>query len=291
MEANYPPALKAVLIHEGGYSNHPSDPGGPTNKGIIQRVYDDWRRQQGLPTRSVREITDTEVTDIYHARYWVLAKCFRLPAGLDYVVFDGAVNSGVTQVGKWLQRALGDCGQPVTVDGLIGDSTIAACNRVDDVDALITALLDRRLAMLKALRTWSVFGRGWATRVADARKLGQAVAEGSVDLPMPAGWAGGKAFVTDAKKPPAKAVADAVTGGGIVQTTLSTVTDTLLPVADRSTAVATLVTALMVGGALLAAGGIAYGAWARWRTKKLADVLDLSPPQLGTEAAPLPAAA
>lgn len=291
MDANFVPALQAVLVHEGGYSNHPSDPGGATKNGIIKRVYDDWRRSKGLPLRDVREITYTEVHDIYHARYWMLAKAHRLPAGLDYVVFDSAVNSGVSQAGKWLQRALGDVGQPVAVDGLIGEATIAACNRVDDIDALIGALLARRLNMLQNLKTWPVFGKGWARRVKECRALGQAVAMGSVDLPIPAGWAGGKALVTDGRKPPPKGVADALTGGGIVQSTLSGITDALLPAADRSATLASIVTLLIVAGAVAAAAGIAYRLWASRRAAQIADALDLAPPALGTEAAPLPAAA
>ncbi|MEW6256843.1 MAG: glycosyl hydrolase 108 family protein [Pseudomonadota bacterium] len=292
MEANFAPALTAVLIHEGGYSNHPSDPGGATMKGVTQRVYNDWRRSKGLAPRDVRQLEADELTEIYKTRYWALVKAFALPAGLDYAIFDCAVNSGVAQAAKWLQRGLADMGIPgVVVDGVIGPATLEAVKRVEDVDALIAKVLHRRLDMLKVLKTWPIFGRGWARRVQECQRLGQAVAMGSVDLPMPSGWAGGKALSADAKAPPPKGVADALTGGGIVQSTLSGITDALLPVSDRSAAISTFVTVVLIAGAVAAAAGIAYRLWATRKAKALADALDIVPLAPQPEAAPAPAAA
>ncbi len=96
-----------ILAHEGGYVNDLQDPGGETNFGIIRRVYDEYRRSKGLPVQSVKSITNAEVLDIYRSKYWDLFKGDDLPAGVSYVVFDSAVNSGVAQSVKWLQRALG----------------------------------------------------------------------------------------------------------------------------------------------------------------------------------------
>ena len=115
-------ALPRVLAHEGGYVDDPFDPGGATNKGITFRVYDAYRTRNGLPTRDVRAISATEVAEIYRLQYWDAVKGDELPPGLDYVLFDGAVNSGPSQSIKWLQRALGD----VAVDGQIGQATLAA---------------------------------------------------------------------------------------------------------------------------------------------------------------------
>lgn len=157
-------ALDLVLVHEGGYSNHPADPGGATNKGVTQRVYDGWRARLGQPMRSVREITDEEVSAIYKAQYWNVARCDQLPTGLDYAVFDFAVNSGPGRAAKVLQRIVG-----VTADGQIGEVTLAAV-RQRDPKAVAAALCDARLAWLKTLRTWSVFGKGWARRVADVKE-------------------------------------------------------------------------------------------------------------------------
>ncbi|MFT0860921.1 glycoside hydrolase family 108 protein, partial [Ancylobacter sp. G4_0304] len=156
-------ALSRVLVHEGGWSDHPRDPGGATMKGVTQRVYDGWRRRAGLKTRNVRQITDAELRAIYRVQYWVAVRGDDLPAGLDDCLFDAAVNSGAAQAAKWLQRALG-----VAADGQIGEATLAALAG-RDVASLIGEVCDRRLAMLRALSTWKTFGAGWSRRVAQVR--------------------------------------------------------------------------------------------------------------------------
>jgi lysozyme family protein len=95
-----------VLVHEGGYSNHPADPGGATMKGVTQPVFTEWLAADGKPSRDVRTITSTEVAAIYRKRFWDIAKLDILAPGVSYVVFDGNVNSGVSQSIKWLQGAL-----------------------------------------------------------------------------------------------------------------------------------------------------------------------------------------
>jgi lysozyme family protein len=149
--------LARVLVHEGGWSNHPSDPGGATMKGVTQRVYDAWRKGHGLPPHSVRLISEAELAAIYRRQYW--DKAGRgLPVGLDYAVFDYAVNSGAAQAARDLQRVLG-----VEPDGIIGAMTIAAAQDSKAPD--IVSLCNRRLRMLKGLRTWGTFGKGWQKRV------------------------------------------------------------------------------------------------------------------------------
>lgn len=172
--SSFDAALARVLRHEGGYSNHPADPGGPTNKGVIQRVYDAYRTARGLPKRSVRELEVSEMRDIYRRQYWDAVRADELPAGLDYAVFDAAVNSGPAQAAKWLQRALG-----VAADGQVGAVTLQAAAGAD-LEVVIEGLCDLRLAMLKGLRTWPVFGRGWAARVADVRRDAVAMAKGGL---------------------------------------------------------------------------------------------------------------
>jgi len=165
MKQNFPEALARVLVHEGGYVNHPKDPGGATNKGITHRVYDAWRRAQGLAPRDVREITDDEVAAIYRAQYWAAIRGDDLPAGLDYAVFDFAVNSGPSRAAKFLQHILG-----VSEDGHIGEITLAAI-RGKSVPQLILALCEARLAWLKRLKTWPTFGRGWERRVREVEAV------------------------------------------------------------------------------------------------------------------------
>lgn len=186
--SNFAPSLSAVLKHEGGYSNHPSDPGGVTLEGIIQRVYDGYRTSKGLPKKpllvSMRKDPAwiAERDDIYRRNYWAPSRCDDLPPGIDYATFDASVNSGVGQSAKWLQRALG-----VRDDGVVGDVTVAAARAAKNPSAIVQSMCDQRLAMLKGLRTWPVFGKGWSSRVQDVRRVASAMAisgsQGRADLP------------------------------------------------------------------------------------------------------------
>lgn len=161
---NFPRWLPHILKHEGGYVNHPKDPGGATNKGVTQRTYDDWRARKGQPQQSVRNISDAEVSAIYRNDYWDAVKGDQLPSGLAYCVFDFAVNSGVNRSSRFLQTALG-----VPSDGKVGPQTIAAANSADSAK-IINTICDNRLAFLQSLDTWGTFGKGWTSRVSDARK-------------------------------------------------------------------------------------------------------------------------
>lgn len=129
-------ALDFTLAHEGGFSDHPSDPGGATNLGITQAVYDDWRISRGLTTRSVRAIERAEAEAIYLHRYWIPSGAAELPAPVAVVVFDAAVNSGVSRSLRWFADAGGDWRE----------------------------MIARRLDFLTSLSTWSSFSRGWTRR-------------------------------------------------------------------------------------------------------------------------------
>jgi len=161
--SNFNQSLAHVLRHEGGYVNHPADPGGPTKYGITLAVY----RENGRPgatAADVRSMTVAEAGAIYRARYWDVLCCDALPAGLDYAVFDYGVNSGVGRAARVLRHLCGFEGQGTRID----TTTLAAVRRRDTAE-LAAALCDERLAFLKRLRTWSVFGRGWARRVSEVR--------------------------------------------------------------------------------------------------------------------------
>jgi lysozyme family protein len=159
MKENYAQALKQVLKYEGGYVDHPKDPGGPTNKGVTQAVYDNWRKSQNLPTQSVRAIADSEVAAIYKNLYWDRISGDLLPAGVDFAVFDFAVNSGVSRAAKTLQSVVG-----VTQDGQIGPATIQATKTY-----VAMTVTNKRLAFMQSLSIWSTFGKGWAARIADVK--------------------------------------------------------------------------------------------------------------------------
>lgn len=159
----YQDALALVLKFEGGYVNDPDDPGGETNKGIIKTVYDKYRQQKNLPVRSVRDITEEEVGDIYAANYWDAGKCGQLPPRLAVVHFDSCVNVGVTQAAKFLQRSLG-----VKDDGKVGSDTLSAA-RLADENKVVIVYLEKRRAFYRYLADSKPklvkFLKGWLKRV------------------------------------------------------------------------------------------------------------------------------
>ncbi|MDQ0391128.1 glycoside hydrolase family 108 protein [Labrys monachus] len=162
---NFQRALSLVLKSEGGYVNNPRDPGGATNFGITQAVYDGWRARRNQLRQSVRSIGMADVTAIYRDQYWDAIRGDELPPGIDYAVFDAAVNSGPVQGVKWLQRAL-----PASpVDGHIGLVTLGAVAGINDRAALIERLCAQRLGFLRRLKQWLTFGRGWSNRMASVQ--------------------------------------------------------------------------------------------------------------------------
>jgi lysozyme family protein len=204
--ANFAECTKWLLVHEGGYVNHPKDPGGPTNKGVTQRVYDAYRSRSGLDRRSVREITDKEVYDIYRNNYWDRVNGDHLPAGLDYSMYDYSVNSGVSRAVKALQGLL-----RVKVDGIMGDITLSAIKAKNDIEGLIKDLNEQRWAWLKTLKTYSTFGKGWTARVMgnvpgaqpgeDTGVIDRSIwlFQGQTNIPAPKMAAQGKALEEDVK--------------------------------------------------------------------------------------------
>lgn len=158
--------LTEVLRHEGGYVDHPSDPGGATNMGITRKTLARWRKISpwtDLPKSSVATLKRDEAALIYRANYWNSSRAGDMPAGVDLALFDFAVNSGPDRAVRTLQAALG-----VAADGEVGPVTLAAL-RAADLARLVNNFCDRRLAFLKGLSTFAVFGRGWTRRVAGVR--------------------------------------------------------------------------------------------------------------------------
>lgn len=162
MKSNFESALQAILHHEGGYVNHPADPGGMTNLGVTKRVWEEW---VGHPVdeKAMRELTPAQVAPMYKAKYWDKIKGDDLPEGVDYCVFDAAVNSGPGRAAKWLQSCVG-----VEPDGGIGPKTLAAVAAFDPKE-LVEDYAKRRLSFLSDLPTWGTFGKGWSRRVAEVR--------------------------------------------------------------------------------------------------------------------------
>lgn len=152
-------ALSLILKHEGGYVNHPADPGGETNFGITKRV----AVEHGY-IGSMKAIPMSKVREIYRTSYWDRIKGDSLPWAVALVTFDAAVNSGVSRAAKWLQKALG-----TAQDGSMGPATIKAL-AVRHPEEVAEAMCEARLAFLKSLPTWPTFGKGWERRVHETLK-------------------------------------------------------------------------------------------------------------------------
>src|SRR5690348_8320903 len=168
--ASYELSLARLLAHEGGYTNHPDDPGGPTNFGITIADYRRYAKPDATAD-DVRAMSVDEAKAIYRSRYWDAQRCDDLPAGVDYAVFDYGVNSGIGRSGKVLRRVLGlpDDASKVT------DAVIAAA-RAADSRAVVAAICHERLRFLKSLKAWDVFGKGWGRRVAEVEAAALAMA-------------------------------------------------------------------------------------------------------------------
>ena len=175
MQTNFDSSLKHVLVHEGGYVDHPKDPGGATNKGVTLAVFQRFYGAS-MGKDDLRAITDEQLAHIYKTGYWDKCQCDELPEGVDYVIFDQAVNSGPGRSVKWLQAAIG-----VTVDGGIGPQTIAA-TRQAAASQVVNDMCDERLAFMKRIKhgaLWETFGRGWQARVDGVRAQGLSLATGT----------------------------------------------------------------------------------------------------------------
>lgn len=172
-ETRFELCLVEILRHEGGYADHPADPGGATNMGITRKTLARWREVApwwNLPKSEVRSLTRAEAARIYRAGYWNLCRADSLPPGIDLAVFDYAVTSGPDRAIRALQTVLG-----VVVDGLVGPLTIGAAAKAD-ARAVINAICDRRLGFLRGLSTFATFGNGWTSRVASIRAAALAAA-------------------------------------------------------------------------------------------------------------------
>jgi len=152
---NFDSAFDALISHEGGLVNNPNDKGGLTKYGISQRSY---------PTLDIAALTLPEVRRLYKRDFWDRAQCDKLPPGVAFDLFDCAVNSGIGQAVRFLQRAVG-----VADDGNIGPITLAAVAR-HEPEAIQARYSGHRLDFMTRLSTWDVFGRGWSRRIAENLK-------------------------------------------------------------------------------------------------------------------------
>ena len=158
MSNKFSEALEVILHHEGGYVNHPKDPGGETNLGVTKRVYEDFGGE-----KEMKDLTKEDVEPIYKKNYWDRVKGDDLPEGLDLCIFDFAVNAGPGRAAKFIQRLV-----KTTVDGGIGPNTLKCINDHVEHYGVSTAIdqyQSERQNYYESLSNFETFGRGWTRRV------------------------------------------------------------------------------------------------------------------------------
>ena len=162
MLSNWSNAFALMLKSEGGFVNHPSDPGGMTNLGVTKATWENWVGRES-DEAEMRGLTPEKVEPMYKKKFWDAVRGDELPMGLDYLMFDFAVNAGAGRAIKTLQTAVG-----VTPDGGFGPMTMAAVQAVDPVE-LIERFSQAKEDFYRSLTTFATFGKGWLNRVADVK--------------------------------------------------------------------------------------------------------------------------
>ena len=171
MNHNFEKCMEMLLAHEGGYVNHPSEPGGMTNLGITKRTYDEFHGTD-IDGEEMRNLTVEDVTPIYRRNYWERCRCHDLPDGIDWAVFDWAVNSGTGRAAKALQRAVG-----AFEDGAIGPIALI-CVKDNKPSEIINRIAVHRDSFYRSLSTFDTLGRGWIRRNDETREQALDMARG-----------------------------------------------------------------------------------------------------------------
>lgn len=278
MADNLKLCIKLIFGEEGGYVNHPSDPGGATKYGITASTLGAWRKlgRKATPDE-VKTLTLDEASQILQAQYAAPIWFDKLPAGLDYAVLDYSVNSGPSKAVKDLQRLL-----KISVDGQMGIQTLTAVNESPDLPALINQYLDNRLKFLKSLKTWSTFGNGWTNRIKRVRSgsLAMVVSPGATPVPdpevevsEPAEPPVGQADPADTsfiKTPEGQAVVTSAIG--TASTGIGAASTALQPILGLSNVFQDLALGLTVLGVVVTIAGIVWKGWLQVQNTKVGDV-------------------
>ena len=165
MNSNFEKCLEMLLVHEGGFVNHPDDPGGMTNLGVTKQTWQEWVGHD-VSEKEMRNLTPLMVAPLYKRKYWDACRADELISGLDYCVFDVSVNSGVGRAIKLLQSTVG-----ATPDGGYGSITAALVKKAEEnPENVIELYCARRLEFLQSLKAFPVFGKGWSRRVAEVKE-------------------------------------------------------------------------------------------------------------------------
>lgn len=174
MKGNFDTCLREVLRHEGGYVDHPKDPGGRTNLGVTQAAYEDWVGH-AVNEKIMRSLTVAHVKALYKVKYWDMVRGDDLPIGLDLCVFDFGVNAGPNRAARYLQSMVG-----AKTDGQIGPQTISLLTQFVRERSKAEAVMiyqDMRRDYYKMLNTFPTFGKGWLKRVRDVEMVGVIMAK------------------------------------------------------------------------------------------------------------------
>jgi len=163
MKNNFDACLALVLRSEGGFVQNPKDPGGATNLGVTKATYESYVGH-AVTVDDIKALTPDTVAPLYKKMYWDKVRGDDMPAGVDYALFDLAVNSGPRQATKFIQNIAS-----VPADGLMGDRTVQQVKTLDPADT-VAKLCNERLQFLKQLNTWDTFGKGWQKRVDAVQK-------------------------------------------------------------------------------------------------------------------------
>lgn len=172
MEANFEKTMDILFRHEGGYSNHPNDKGGPTNWGITHIDLAKWKGKKSVTPAEVKALTKAEAKLIYKAFYWDKLRCDELPSGVDYLIYDMGINAGLSRGIKIAQKVVG-----VPEDGKLGPVTMAAIKKMNPVE-FIDKYSEERRKHYRSLSTFDVFGRGWLRRVDESQQFAKNMVDG-----------------------------------------------------------------------------------------------------------------
>jgi lysozyme family protein len=162
MKENWEQCFALVLKHEGGFVNHPKDPGGMTNLGVTRTNWELYL-DHDVTEADMRALTPEMVKPFYKKNYWDRIRGDELPSGVDYAAYDLAVNSGTGRAAKYLQKIA-----EVPEDGVIGPQSLKAIQKCDAED-VVNEICNMRMDFLKNLNTFDTFGKGWTIRVNDVK--------------------------------------------------------------------------------------------------------------------------
>lgn len=242
--------LHATLAWEGpGYEEDPRDPGGPTCQGIILEEFAAWFHQEVTPAtladlkERLRTMDDATRDAIYYHNYWVATRASELPPGIDQIVFDAAVNVGVSKAIRWLQKCVGSA-----EDGHLGVQTMAAVHRASAVN-VVSEYSKLRVAYYRSRKGFKDFGNGWLNRTESIRRQADATLHGGGSMGMALGLANIANDATITPQKTAKAIPDPPTTTPVQSTTVwASATNLMMNFVGMVTAMSALMGALVQAG-------------------------------------------